>query len=176
MIYRFGAYSIDPRSLELSRGGAVVAVEPQVFSLLLYLIENRDRVVSKDDLIADVWGGRIVSDATLSSRISSARHAVGDSGEAQQVIRTIRSRGFRFVADVKTEEPDEITPASEVSPPPRKPTLAVLPFANMSGDPDQDYFCDGMTDEIITALSKIADMFVIARSSVFTYKGRAVKV
>ena len=183
MIYRFGAYSLDPRNHELRRGSEAVAVEPQVFSLLLHLIENRDRVVSKDDLIAGVWGGRIVSDAALSSRISSARAAVGDSGEAQTVIRTIRSRGFRFVAPVEPMEtdaspPDETQagPVAGASPVPRHPTLAVLPFANMSGDPGQDHFCDGMTDEIITALSKISDMFVIARSSAFSYKGRAAKV
>ncbi len=183
MIYRFGEYSFDPRSHELLCDGQAIPVEPQVFSVLLYLIENRDRVVSKDDLIAGVWGGRIVSDATLSSRISSARHAVGDTGEAQDVIRTIRSRGFRFIAPLEPMEADGPPPEEanarlidESSPVPRKPTLAVLPFANMSGDPDQDHFCDGMTDEIITALSKISDMFVIARSSAFSYKGREIKV
>lgn len=196
MIYRFGDYSLDPDRYELRSRGTVIPVEPQVFSVLLYLIENRDRVVSKDDLIEGVWGGRIVSDATLSSRISSARHAVGDSGEAQTVIRTMPRRGFRFAAEVETADAGrsardqgdggpaprhrssrEAAPvADDASRLPRRPTLAVLPFANLSRDPDQDHFCDGMTDEIITALSKISDIFVIARSSVFTYKGRAAKV
>lgn len=104
MIYRFGEYSLNPHSYELRADDEVIPVEPQVFSLLLYLIENRDRVVSKDDLIEGVWGGRIVSDATLSSRISAARHAVGDTGEAQEVIRTIRSRGFRFIPEAAVSE------------------------------------------------------------------------
>ena len=196
MIYRFGDYSLDPRSYEFRCGGDARDLEPQVFGVLLYLVENRDRVVSKDDLIAAVWDGRIVSDATLSSRISAARQAVGDTGEAQDVIRTIRSRGFRFVADVETAdddgsperpgaEPDgsqnrsaqnAVRAEETASSLAQKPTLAVLPFANMSRDPDQDYFCDGITEEIITALSKLSDLFVIASSSAFTYKGRPVEV
>ena len=182
MIHRFGDYCLDPQSYELSCGGEVVTVEPQVFSLLLFLVENRDRVVSKDDLIEGVWGGRIVSDATLSSRVSAARQAVGDTGEAQAVIRTVRSRGFRFVADVVSNDRGDMrdapvaNAAGASSSLAHKPTLAVLPFSNLSGDPDQDYLCDGITEEIITALSKLSDLFVIASSSVFTYKGRDVNV
>ena len=101
MIYRFGEYSLDPASYELRRGDEKVSVEPQVFDVLKFLIENHQRVVSKDDLIEAVWAGRIVSDATLSSRISAARHAVGDSGEDQEVIRTAPKRGFQFVADLE---------------------------------------------------------------------------
>ena len=100
MIYRFGEYSLDPSGYELRHGDEVIPVEPQVFSLLAHLIENREHVVSKDELIEAVWNGRIVSDATISSRISAARHAVGDTGEAQAVIRTFPRRGFRFVAPV----------------------------------------------------------------------------
>ena len=100
MIYRFGAYELDPARFRLARGGEEVSVEPQVFDVLKFLIENRERVVSRDDLIEAVWGGRIASDATLSSRISAARHAVGDSGEAQAVIRTVHKRGFRFIAEL----------------------------------------------------------------------------
>ena len=100
MIYRFDQYSLDPQCYELRRGEEVVKVEPQVFGLLAHLIENRERVVSKDDLIDAVWGGRIVSDATISSRISAARQAVGDTGDAQAIIRTMPRRGFRFVAEV----------------------------------------------------------------------------
>lgn len=102
MTYRFGDYEIDSLSYELTENGVAVALEPQVFSLIVLLIENRDRVVTKDELIDTIWGGRIVSDATLSSRISAARRAVGDSGSRQSVIRTIPRRGFRFVADVET--------------------------------------------------------------------------
>lgn len=100
MIYRFGDYSLDTTGFELRSNDEVVPVEPQVFSVLMYLVENRARVVSRDDLISSVWGGRIISDAALSSRISAVRQAVGDTGEAQQIVKTIRSRGFRFMADV----------------------------------------------------------------------------
>ena len=100
MIYRFGDYALDTSGFELRHGDDFVPVEPQVFSILAFLIENRAQVVSSDDLIASVWNGRIVSEATLSSRISAARQAVGDSGAAQEVIKTIRSRGFRFMAEV----------------------------------------------------------------------------
>ncbi len=103
VIYRFARFSLDLDRCELRCGGELVPVEPQVFRLLVHLIENREHVVSKDELIDAVWRGRIVSDATLSSRISAARHAVGDSGEAQTMIRTIHRLGFRFVAEVYTE-------------------------------------------------------------------------
>lgn len=113
MIYRFGDYSLDTSGFELRHGDDIVPVEPQVFSILAFLIENRAQVVSGDDLIASVWEGRIVSEATLSSRISAARQAVGDSGAAQEIIRTIRSRGFRFMAEVTESEdasPDRVDP------------------------------------------------------------------
>lgn len=103
MVYGFGPYRLDTDTLELRCGTDAVAVEPQVFRLLQYLIENRERVVSKDDLIENIWDGRIVSDATLSTRINAARRAVGDTGKGQAVIRTVQRRGFRFVADVARE-------------------------------------------------------------------------
>src|SRR5215203_3324155 len=109
---------IDRR--ELRRGSALVPVEPQVFDLLIYLIQNRDRVVSKDDLIAGVWGGRIVSESTLSSRINAARKAVGDSGGQQGLIRTIARKGIRFVGTVEEQattssQPD--VPSRQAGPP-----------------------------------------------------------
>ncbi|MFT5488714.1 MAG: pimeloyl-ACP methyl ester carboxylesterase/DNA-binding winged helix-turn-helix (wHTH) protein [Paracoccaceae bacterium] len=117
MIYRFGDYSLDSSGFELRHGDDVVPVEPQVFSILTFMIENRAQVVSSDDLIASVWNGRIVSEATLSSRISAARRAVGDSGASQKIIRTIRSRGFRFMAEVtETEDAQSGNTASPVAP------------------------------------------------------------
>jgi DNA-binding winged helix-turn-helix (wHTH) protein/alpha-beta hydrolase superfamily lysophospholipase len=101
MIYRFGRYVLDPTKYQLKRDDEEVHIEPQVFGVLTFLIKNRERVVSKDDLIEAVWEGRIVSDATLSSRISAARTAVGDSGDAQTIIRTMPKRGFRFVAELE---------------------------------------------------------------------------
>src|SRR5215210_7756850 len=101
VLFSFADRTLDVERRELRHGSKPVAVEPQVFDLLIYLIGNRDRVVSKDDLIAAVWGGRIVSESTLTSRINAARKAVGDSGDDQRLIRTISRRGFRFVADVR---------------------------------------------------------------------------
>jgi TolB-like protein len=178
--FLFGDQVLDTARRELSRGGEQIAVEPQVFDLLVYLLQNRERVVSKDDLLASVWGGRIVSDATLDSRVRAARHAIGDSGAKQTLIRTLARKGLRFVGEVREgEKPAALAPevSAEPRPPelalPDKPSIAVLPFANLSGDPEQEYFVDGMVEEIITALSRIRWLFVIARNSSFTYKGQA---
>ena len=180
MLYLFEDFSLDSDRRELRRGGELLSVEPQVFDLLQYLIRNRDRVVSKDDLMSAVWQGRIVSDATLSSRINAARSALHDSGEEQRLIRTILRKGIRFVGAVREEGGAEATVAMERPKPalglPDRPSIAVLPFVNMSGDPEQDYFADGMVEDIITGLSRIKWLFVIARNSSFAYKGRAVDV
>ncbi len=186
MQFLFANHRLDTDRRELRRGLEAVAVEPQVFDLLVYLVENRDRVVSKDDLIASVWGGRIVSDSTLTSRINAARKALGDSGEDQKLIRTIARKGLRFVGDVQMQPngadplpaadppPDESHEPRPALPSPDRPAIAVLPFVNMSGDPEQEYFSDGISEDIVTALSKLRWFFVIARNSSFTYKGKAV--
>jgi DNA-binding winged helix-turn-helix (wHTH) protein/pimeloyl-ACP methyl ester carboxylesterase len=101
MLVRFENCSLDTDRRELRRGPELVAIEPQVFDLLVYMVENRDRVVSKDDLIANVWGGRIVSESTLTSRINAVRKAVGDTGERQALVRTMPRKGFRFVGAVE---------------------------------------------------------------------------
>ena len=111
MQFLFADHTLDTDRRELRRGSEPIAVEPQVFDLLVYLVQNRDRVVSKDDLIASVWGGRIVSESTLTSRINAARKAVGDSGEEQKLIRTIARKGLRFVGAVRTQ-PNGAEPAS----------------------------------------------------------------
>lgn len=172
MIYRFDPYSLDTDSLELTRGGDVIAIEPQVFSILAYLIENRDRVISKDELIDAVWDGRAISDGALNSRINAARRAVGDSGAAQAVIRTFPRRGFRFVGPAVDGGAADMEPAP-ASPLTDTPSIAVLPFENLSGDPGQDFFAEGMTEDLITALSRIRRFRVVARSSSFSYKGRS---
>ena len=186
MIYGFEHFRLDADRLELWRGDEQISVEPQVFSLLLFLIENRNRVVSKDDVIEAVWNGRIISEATLSARINAARRAIDDSGADQAYIRTIARRGFRFVADVSevatdSDEPavnDLKTdlPASGHLALPDKPSIVVLPFGNLSTDRDQEYFSDGITEDITTALLQIRWLFVIARNSAFSYKGQAQDV
>jgi TolB-like protein/cytochrome c-type biogenesis protein CcmH/NrfG len=185
MQFIFDNHMLDIERRELLRGGHRVAVQPQVFDLLVHLVHNRDRVVSKDDLIALVWGGRIVSESTLTSRINAARTAIGDSGKNQKLIRTIPRKGVRFVGEV-AEQPGGIRPedaADAVSdqpprplPEPDRPAIAVLAFENMSGDREQDYFSDGISEDVITALSKVRWFFVIARNSTFVYKGRAVHI
>lgn len=115
MPFRFSHFALDTDRRELRRGGDLVQLEPQVFDLLVYLIRNRDRVVTKDDLIAGVWGGRIVSESTLASRINAARKAIGDSGAEQALIRTVARKGLRFVADV-TDAPVLAAKRSEPTP------------------------------------------------------------
>ena len=192
MQYVFGDCVLDPDRRELSRGGEAVAVGPQVFDLLIHLIENRDRVVSKDELFDVIWRGRTISDSTLASHVNFARRAVGDTGEEQRLIRTISRKGFRFVGEVKeapshsatnltgtqtAPDPAEADAAvPDALPLPDQPSVAVLPFLNLSGDPEQDYFADGVVEDIIGALSRMRWLFVIARNSSFTYKGRAVDV
>jgi adenylate cyclase len=339
LLYSFEDFSLDTARRELRRGGVLISLQPQVFDLLEYLIRSRDRVVSKDDLLAAVWNGRIVSESTLSTRINAARNAIGDSEEDQRLIRTAHGKGVRFVGNVREEEgtvrklaaifaadvegysrlmeedevgtlrrltgcrailderiaayrgrifgsagdsvvadfasavdavqcavavqealvgeeqlrfrigvhvgdvivrgdnlfgdgvniaarlealaepggicisgtvrdqigtklPVGVTDLGEQQvkniarpirayriggataaavaalslPLPEKPSIAVLPFQNLSADPEQEYFADGMVEEIITALSHYPSLFVIARNSCFTYKGRAIDV
>ena len=187
MQFCFDNHTLDTDRRELRHGSEPIAIEPQVFDLLVYLVQNRDRVVSRDDLFASVWGGRIVSDSTLTSRINAVRKAVGDSGGNQKLIRTIPRKGFRFVSTVRMQpngaeptrsagrSPDEVRePSRPALPLPDRPAIAVLPFINMSGEPEQEYFSDGISEDIITALSKLRWFFVIARNSSFIYKGKAV--
>jgi TolB-like protein/Tfp pilus assembly protein PilF len=180
----FGEYEIDVAAFELRRGGQPCAVEPQVLELLVYLVRNAGRLVTKGDLIAHVWGGRIVSDSTLASRVKSARRAIGDDGEQQKLIRTVHSRGVRFVGEVRTEGGEAATghaAAPEARPAiaagagaaPAKaelPSIAVLPFANVGGDPEQNYLVDGLTQDIITDLARFRQLRVVSRDSSFRYR------
>ncbi len=167
MLYFFDDYALDTDRRELRRRGELLSVEPKVFDLLAYLVESRDRVVSKDDLITRIWMGRVVSDSTLTSCINAARAALGDSGESQRLIKTLPRKGVRFVGTIRegdgpAGEPPSVAPHLPL---PEKPSLAVLPFANLSDDPHQEYFADGLTEDIITALSRLRWFFVIARNS-----------
>src|SRR6266850_1980827 len=188
MQFLFRDCVLDPDRRELTRESRGIAVGPQVFDLLAYLLQNRARVVSKNDLLDAVWGGRIVSESTLTSHINAVRKAIGDSGEEQRLVRTIARKGFRFVGEVREADvPDgfnsprmEPSTSNETTAParalPDKPSIAVLAFQNLSGDPEQEYFADGMVEEITTALSRIRWLFVVARNSSFTYKGKAIDV
>ncbi|OAF12727.1 winged helix-turn-helix domain-containing tetratricopeptide repeat protein [Bradyrhizobium neotropicale] len=180
MRFRLENNVLDADRRELTCDGAAVPLQPQVFDLLLYLVTERARVVSKDDLIRHVWDDRVVSDSALNSRINAARKALGDDGAAQRLIKTVPRKGFRFIGDVVEETAPSPAPAEARSasarPAPGRPAIAVLAFENMSGDPEQEYFGDGISEDILTALSKQRWFLVIARNSSFTYKGRAVHI
>jgi TolB-like protein len=185
LLFSWDNFSLDTDRRELRWGGQLRSIEPQVFDVLEYLLRNRNRVVSRDNLLSAVWSGRIVSEGTLASRINAVRIAIDDNGEDQRLIRTIPRKGFRFVGKVEEDIGTATFPSAATLSMAQAttdalalncPSLAVLPFTNMSNDPEQDYFADGITEDIITALSRIRWLFVIARNSTFTYKGRAVDV
>jgi len=176
MTYLFGECELDPGLQEFRRNGRVSAIEPKVFDLLLYLIENRDRLIGKDELNQQIWQGRAVSDASLSTSIKRARQSIGDSGRRQDFIRTIPRRGFRFVGCIEDRCTHHNRAPHAAPTEPDKPSIAILPFENLSGDPEQEYFADGISEDIISSLSKLSQLLVIARNSSFSYKGKAVKV
>jgi TolB-like protein/DNA-binding winged helix-turn-helix (wHTH) protein/Tfp pilus assembly protein PilF len=192
--YLFEEFAFDTDRRELHRGSDILSVTPQVFDLLDYLIRNRERVVSKDELIKAIWNGRIVSEVALTTRLNAARSTIGDSGSEQRFIKTLPRKGFRFVGRVleaQTSEPaasanDRIEPPEPAPAPPGHAPIAmnspprlsivVLPFINLGGGPEQDYFVDGITESLTTDLSRIAGSFVIARNTAFTFKGKTINV
>lgn len=189
----FAGHELDLRRQELRRDNRLVHIEPQVFDVLLHLVRNRDRVVSKDELFDVVWNGRVVSEAALSSRINAARKAVGDDGDRQAVIKTVHKRGFRFVGAVE-EDAREASPVADLpSAGPRpvaaptalrlaattgarggKPSVVVLPFSNRSPEPDTDYFSYGLTEDIIRLLARNRWLEVLSRHSAAAFKDRDV--
>ena len=189
MIFCFDEFELDPGLYELRREGAPVRVEPQVFDLLLFLVQNRDRVVSRDEIVDAVWDGRIVSEATISTGLKGARQAVGDDGRQQRLIRTVHGRGFRFVGTVEEREEaaapadpardapaEDATAAAPASPAARrsvKPIVAVLPFDNLSAGSDA-FFADGLTEDIITNLSRFRELQVVARTATFQFRERGM--
>jgi adenylate cyclase len=176
VIYRLGPVTLDTDRLELRREGDACPVEPQVFALLTFLVENRDRVVGKDEIIDHVWGGRAISDSTLNARVSAARRLLGDTGQAQTAIRTFRKRGFRYVGDVAAEPSGERgdadaarggpacageDPLAAMPPPPERPSIAILPFRNLGPDANSDYVADGIALGIQTILVQLSGLFLI---------------
>lgn len=168
MIYRFLEHTLDTGSYVLSSGGDnEVPVEPQVFDLLVYLVEHRERVVTRKELLDKLWPGKVVTDAALSARLKAARKAVGDSGREQKVIKTIHGRGYQFVANVdrrqEVESDEQLAVAQHSSiATPDLPSVAVLPFQNLSGDRRQDWFAEAMSQEIANALSRTTSLYVVA--------------
>jgi TolB-like protein/DNA-binding winged helix-turn-helix (wHTH) protein len=203
--YRFAQFEIDPSQHELRRAGQSMRIEPQVFDLIVYLVRNRDRIVSKDDLIETIWNGRVISEAALSSRINGARRVLGDNGNDQIFIKTLHKRGFRFVADVEeisfnSDQPVPLHPIADgpsAAAPNALPftegesladvvtesiraeavtrsSIAVMPFGNMSGDPENDYFSYGLTEDIIRLLARNRWLAVISRHSTMAFRDRPV--
>jgi TolB-like protein len=174
MAWTFGAFELDPERFQLSRDGEQVRLEPQVLSLLVYLVRNRDSMVTKDEVAAAVWQGEAVSDASLSSRIRSARKAVGDDGARQAVIRTVHGRGYRFVSDVATLPARNGTSTSSVHEPvvqaAGRPSIAILPFQPLAISPELAILGEAIPHEIIQALSRLRWLAVIARGSTFRFR------
>ena len=169
VIFRFGDWELDTDVFELRCAGVVRKLEPQVFKLLELLLRHHERVVSKDEILAELWRGRVVSDATLSTCVKAARQAIGDDGEAQRLIRTARGHGFRFVAAVDIAPTTNAAPAA---PSPKRTALALLPFDVFSSDAELDYLADGLVEDLTTAMARIPGLLVISRASSFAYKGK----
>jgi TolB-like protein len=176
MVYQFGPFELDTAKVELRSGGEVCSVEPQVFALLALLVDNRERLVSKDEIIEKVWDGRAVSEAAVASRIKSARKVLGDDGKTQQFIKTIHRQGFRFVADAKVSrvgvadqggaKPD-VASADHAA----RPSIAVLPFRPIGAARSYAAIADALPHELITELSRLRWLFVTARGSSFRLRG-----
>jgi TolB-like protein/tetratricopeptide (TPR) repeat protein len=196
--FSFADYRLDVERRELRRGAEMVAVQPQVLDLLIYLIQNRDRVASRDDLIASVWGGRTVSESTIATRINAARRVIGDSGDSQAFIRTIARKGFRFVADAAERSAPPRAGGAQVSFPADAPrtniptaegsageqedehlrmrqrgSIAVLPFADVSAIvATHGGVADALVYDVITRLAKLRRFFIIAQGTVFALRER----
>lgn len=183
MIYSFGSMELDLARVELRDNGELRAIEPQVFALIAYLAENRDRMVSRDELFEKLWEGRVVSDSALSSRIKSARRAVGDDGRTQAIIKTVHGQGLRFVADVRVHHeravatPPDAGGSLETAAPGQRadvasrPSIAVLPFRTSGAAEGWSTIADGLPHELITELARLRWLFVVARGSSFRLRG-----
>lgn len=178
MIYRFEDFLFDSDARELRCAGVPRPVERKVLALLELLLARANTMVSKDAIIEEIWAGRVVSDGTVNGRIKLLRKALDDDGKQQRLIRTHYGEGFRFIGRVKAGESAKSlsVPTSRAHALPDRPSIAVLPFDNMSSDPEQEFLADGTCEDILTALSKVPELFVIARNSTFKYKGQAVDV
>ena len=165
---RFGEFRLDPVRAEFTRLGQPVALRPKTYALLSLFAASPGRVLGKDELLAALWPNAVVAEGSLSQCVTELRAALGDEGAT--LIRTVARHGYRFDAEVLADG------VAQLAPPLDRPSIAVLPFQNVGGDPEQEYFADGLAQEIITALSRMRSLFVIARSASFIYKGGTVDV
>jgi adenylate cyclase len=151
---RFGDCELDVDRWEMRCRGELTPLEPRAMSILVHLVEHRDRVVSKSELLDQVWGDRFVSESALTTQIKAIRRAVGDTGREQRVIRTVHGQGYRFVAEVEPDQTAESGAATGAVDGAANPVVAVLPFTNQSEDPSRRHVADGLTAEVTTGLSK----------------------
>jgi TolB-like protein len=182
--YRFGPFLVDRRSACLRRDGVIVPLRPKSFDVLVYLVQHPGRLVPKTELIDNVWRNLNVTQNSLVQCIKEIRQALQD--DSQAIVETVSKRGYLIALPVTAIDGEVADPGATVTaaeagenralPLPDRPSIAVLPFDNMSGDPDQEHFADGISEDLITGLSRIRWLFVIARNSTFVYKGRAVDV
>jgi TolB-like protein/Flp pilus assembly protein TadD len=186
MIYAFGPFELDLAKAEFRADGQLRSLQPQIFALLAFLLEHRERLVSKDEIFENVWDGRIVTDSALASRVKSLRKLLDDDGRTQRYIRTVHGKGFRFVADVRVEH-DKVTVTAGIndgqddgalaavdssrSEPARRPSIAVLPFRQIGETGPYETIADGLPHELITELARLRWLFVIARGSSFRLRG-----
>jgi TolB-like protein len=173
LIYQFDQVVLDTEQFRLSRSDKLVPVEPQVFDLLVYLITHRNRVVSRDELFDSLWKGKIVTDATLGVRLKDVRKAIGDSGNKQALIKTIRGRGYQFIGKIEVPPTNTLQSVEEekVTPSPSQPSVVVLPFSNPGQSDEKDYFADGLTDDITINLSHYRELLVIDHHSAIAERG-----
>jgi len=179
VIYAFGPFRLDVAAGILFRGAEPVALGLRAVVLLQILLEGGGKPISKDRLIESAWPGVAVEDSNLTVQIAAVRRVFAEEPGGDRWLETLPRRGYRYVGPIAVKEQENQGAASNEQPalaPPDKPSLAVMPFTNMSGDPDQEYFADGIVEDIITGLSRIKWLFVIARNSSFIYKGQAVNV
>jgi adenylate cyclase len=183
--YRFGSFRLLSGRRQLLLHDAPVRLGSRAFDVLLALVKRQGQLTTKDDLIADVWLGRVVEENNLQAQISAVRKVLAGAADGERYLQTVPGRGYQFVGHVQHERPaNEFAGAGIASrkpdaaplPLPDKPSIAVVPFINLSGDPQQEYFCDGITDDIVTELSRFSELVVIASNSSFKFKGRAFDV
>jgi len=177
--YQFGPFRLDPKAGILYRGADPTMLGQRAVALLRLLLENEGVPVGKDALVHAGWGGLAVADNNLTVQIAALRRVLGDAADGGGWIETLARRGYRYIGPTVTIHGPDAQPAERAVPAlalPEKPSVAVLPFSNLSGDPEQDYFADGMVDDIITGLARIKWLFVIARNSTVAYRNRAVDV
>jgi len=176
----FPPFRLDVANVRLWREDEAIVIRPKTFDVLRCLVERAGQLVTKEEILASVWPGAMVSSAGLKRYMQEIREALGDSAQSPQFVEAVPRRGYRFIGTIVRSQAvlDSASPPppDQLLPLPDKPSIVVLPFTNLSGEPTQEYFSDGMTEEITATLSRIASLFVIARTSAFAYKGKGVKV